>query len=1331
MLRSKTLLALLLVMVGFHSAAQEWRNSYNEALKAYDGGNFETALAAGAKSLDLYIKEDGQTSENYTSILRLLQNICYVDGQLEKGLEYSHKELSIRESKKDLEYADALVQASMFQQGLEKYDDADRSLREALVIFQQFLNVNDPTTIDCYLALGSNLYLKGDATEASKIFNAELPKANKDNSTVIQAAYYAGLIAFDNRDFNAAIQYFLRVRRFYESQQQTTSADYASLLANLANSYSQAAQYANAETEFASSQKLYETLNLRDKEYLQLLNSRALNLQKMGNAGKAQEILALTSTSEGDVNAVATALNNRAALSQAAGDFKAAEVSYREALSKLDKTNSQHVLRYAETLQNLAVLLSEEGNTVESVNLLRESITLLTAANELENTIGQNAKVKLANILLRSGEKEKAKGLYKDVLATAAKQSKLNSPEAVMALNGLGALYQREGKLQPADSIFQDLISRYSTGTIAKDFTYPVVLNNYATLNQAKGAFLESHYLFRQAANFILKQRGFMNVSYATALENLAFVNLQMGQLQEAKPQIDSILTIYEKLVGKESLDYASVLISLGRFHQASGDYPSAEPCFRSAYQTIKNLKGAQQAEELTEAISALAIFYQTMGNYEEAEPLFRQALEVTAQSSGKNSADYSTVLQNLATLYQMQGKLQLATPMLEQALAIDEKVYGLNHPQYAIALKNLGAVYQKLGKLDNAQILLERALKISENVFGKNHPSYALTVSNLAALYQDRGNFVEAGKAWEQSVALRKALLGEQHPDYARSLYGLATNYFAQAKFKEANSHYKTVVTHFLKQIRENFPSLSEQEKGAFYSKIKPVFESYQDFCIQYYKANPTDPEAGALLSQLYNVQLATKALLLNSSNKVRQSILSSRDEALIKTFKSWLDTKEQIVRFYSLSIEERKLEEDVSVLQQRANHLEKELSLKSSLFKQMTEQEITSADIAKALRDGEAATEIIRIKRKFQTDSIYYVGLVLKPGSGQPSLIIWPNGNALENRLFKFHRNSIKHHFVDTMSYTHYWKPLADALPGTHNLFLSCDGIFNKINFNTLLNRANKRWVLDDYTLSLVSNTKDILGRRDHHSTQGDVNLYGNVDFHLTGVSSATGSHSVTRNFGFGDNIPMLPATEKEVDQIQQLMQSGNHKATTFKMQDANEINIKKTLNPAILHIATHGFFLNDIDVDANATEAEEKFFNNPLLRSGILLAGAGAKKTDGSLASDEDGILTAYEAMNLYLDETDLVVLSACETGLGEVRNGEGVYGLQRSFMVAGSKAVMMSLWQVDDIATQELMVEFYRHWMEGQPKLEAFKKAQLHIKDKYKSPYYWGAFVLVGI
>lgn len=204
--------------------------------------------------------------------------------------------------------------------------------------------------------------------------------------------------------------------------------------------------------------------------------------------------------------------------------------------------------------------------------------------------------------------------------------------------------------------------------------------------------------------------------------------------------------------------------------------------------------------------------------------------------------------------------------------------------------------------------------------------------------------------------------------------------------------------------------------------------------------------------------------------------------------------------------------------------------------------------------------------------------------------------------------------------------------------------------------------------------------------------------------------------------------------MDAIGKILKASAYKVNVLSQKTATEANLKMVKSPSILHIATHGYFLEDIETEGSAFGINlENANNNPLLRSGLMLAGA-AKTVDGTatpdLQNNDNGILTAYEAMNLDLSGTNLIVLSACETGLGDVKAGEGVYGLQRAFLVAGAEALIMSLWKVDDAATQQLMTSFYNNWIKLGNKQKAFKQAQLQLMTKYKEPYYWGAFVMVG-
>jgi CHAT domain-containing protein len=321
---------------------------------------------------------------------------------------------------------------------------------------------------------------------------------------------------------------------------------------------------------------------------------------------------------------------------------------------------------------------------------------------------------------------------------------------------------------------------------------------------------------------------------------------------------------------------------------------------------------------------------------------------------------------------------------------------------------------------------------------------------------------------------------------------------------------------------------------------------------------------------------------------------------------------------------------------------------------------------------------------------------------------------GNQFESKALKQARNSARYHVKDKLSYTTFWAPLQNKIPDGSTVYLSSEGAFSQFNLEMLTDKSDK-YILDKIELVQVTNTKELLrygyNAEKQKGSEGssEIVLGGNPDFYL--------NDSIHYEIRIND----LPGAAKEVEDLSNLLISNNTKVTKVMGGELTEDWVKELKNPKVFHIATHGFYS-----DVKNSEDE----SSALLNSGLLLSGAGEILSTESHVNSQDGILTAYEAMNLKLDHTDLVVLSACETGLGEVKAGEGVYGLQRSFLIAGSKAIIISLYKVSDEVTQKLMLEFYANWSKSGDIRKSFIIAKQKIKNEYPDiPIYWGAFVLI--
>ena len=794
------------------------------------------------------------------------------------------------------------------------------------------------------------------------------------------------------------------------------------------------------------------------------------------------------------------------------------------------------------------------------------------------------------------------------------------------------------------------------------------------------------------------------NLMYPRVIADMGMLYNGMGRYDLAMEFTMKALESRKKLRGENSVDYAASLNNLAVLHRNMGDFNEAEKGLTETLEINISISG-RESMPYAITLNNRGVLYQNLGRYAEAEKDIKKCLEVAAKNINTKSARYARFQTNLGLLYQQERKYDDAEKIFQSAInAVSRNPLKSkkSNPDYAHLLEIKASLYIEIAKYDEAEELLKEALSIYERKFGTSFSGYGLTKARLGVLYRMQGKFAEAENSLKRAEYILENSYGNSHPNYVEVITELALLNWQQGNVDKADELFKKSIDQSLKFVGEYFAPMSDVEKAAYWKTLRPRFEKYFAFTAD------VGEENSDVLKTAINYRLATKAMLLSSTTKVKSNILSSGDKELIKNYNAWLDNKHQLALYYSMSKEDLAIQKvNLDSISRVTNSLEKELSQKSGIFNEAYESKIpVLKDVQAVLGEGEAAVEIVRANYTFGDKSIKYIAFVLT--SSTLKMVVLSNGDQLETRYFKYYKNAIKLKRDDTYSYDQFWKPIAAELDGIDNIYLSSDGVYNQLSVNSL-KKPIGGYVLDDLQILNVSSLRSL------------------VEKHKSGTTSKTAFLLGNPTYGSSEIDP-LPGTGREITSLSSILKSGGFKNTIFQTTNATEHSIKDVKSPKVMHIATHGFFVEDINANNNKVFSVplNNVNENVLLRSGLMLANAGTLDE----ATGNNGILTAYEAMNLDLTNTDLVVLSACETGLGDIMAGEGVYGLQRSFEVAGAKAVIMSLWKVDDAATQLLMTSFYKNWMVSKNKLSAFRKAQKTLKTKYPEPYYWGAFVIQG-
>ena len=1013
---------------------------------------------------------------------------------------------------------------------------------------------------------------------------------------------------------------------------------------------------------------------------------------------------------------------------------------YEKAIVELKK-DSMGTASYTSHCHRLAILYFGMGKYDKTGPLLEEVRQLRIKLVGKRHIDYARSTGNLGQYFSTIGQYEKAEPLLIECRDSTAKILGKENGEYANVTNNLGLFYKNRGEFDKAEPLYLEAMAVREKVFGKEHAEYANSVSNFGTLYQAMGLLERADTLYRQALKIREKTIGKENPSYAASLNNMAILNRMMGRFDEAEALYKESMEIRERTLGKDHPDYAASLNNLAVLYWATGQYEKVEPLHLECIKIREKIFG-KNSFEYTQSGNNLATFYKDMGQYEKAEKMYNEMMQIEAKVLGKEHPEYAICVNNLAILYMRLKQYAKAEPLYIEAKQIREKVLGKEHPDYANSCDNLGVLYAEMNQPEKAGKLFEEAKMLNEKIFGKSNPEYAGSSSNLARYYLDQGQFALAEQLFLEAQLIFENSLGKTSQDYINNTTDLAMLYWGLNNYKKANEYFAKAVKARDNNLKYIFRFASEKEKANYLKDFTDLDQKVASFALATNSLNKQ--------GFLYNLSMSNRNAILSSSQQLRQTIINSGNITLLEKYDEWIHTREQLVFWLSKPVEER-LKRD-SILEAKSNTLEQELTRSSADFKRQ-QQEINWKTVQQSLKPGEVSIEFMPFQYhngKKWVDSIYYTAFILKDKE-EPELVYLFEERELDSVLASKglpYNTSIDKLYTSPALYNIIWKPLEIKLTEASRIFYAAAGKLHLLNF-AAISMAGSKTISDKYKLIQLNTTASVINKSDETINSSDnILLYGGIIYSADSTSLIEASkkysfdgglatRSMPLAFGGADEIPLLPGTELEVDAIAQEAKRVGYSAKTIKGLDANEESVKAAngkQSSAVFHFATHGFFNpNPVHLSRKESLSGGKAFmlsSDPLMRSGLMLAGANNVWAGKPIKGIQDGILTGYEISNLYLPNTKLVVLSACETGLGQIEGSEGVYGLQRAFKIAGTQNLVMSLWRIPDNTTAEFMQIFYKNLFAKKSIIQAFDEAQSAMKNKYRAqPHKWAGIILI--
>lgn len=1004
-------------------------------------------------------------------------------------------------------------------------------------------------------------------------------------------------------------------------------------------------------------------------------------------------------------------------------------------------------LQFADALNKLVVSHFYLGNYNKANYLIAKELSVRESLKEVKD-LNYLFALENASILCRMS------GNYDKALVFITKAEKLAS------------------KILPRNSLeYANILCSYAG--VYSDMGCAV--NDIILLKKAKTYFVHANEIYSS-----LGEKG--SIQHLVNKSNYAAYNNNIGNFPLAESTFKEVISLCDSKFGKTHPMYVSALNNLGVYFYQRANYKQAEFYFHEAVEISKNNQ-AENSIQNAIYINNLGAFYNDIGNYDLAAKLCIDAQEKLVKNSMYQHSNYAISLNNIATAYTTKAyfaslenknlkQIMESGQMLMKADTIFEENIQLPNPDGYIIRMNAAPWYMMTNDA-------EKSLEITRDLGFQSHAGNVNSLINKIALSNSivlLGNqdahsdlnpimiamAIKTGDNLKNDSALInntmdqdlstlllmrlvlgdgskfKRKLGPFNPTYAMLLKGFSPLYWSIGDYEmeqRLTLEYINILNH---NTLQDFSFLSENEKDMYFQMRLPDMYYFMDYCLRRKRSNPE------ITTYAYNQVLQNKGLMLKSSTAMRLAILNSQDSNLLKKYDQWISMQKELSMLYSTPVEMRT--KDLKTLENKANLLEKSLVESSQLFGDFRKSlQISWKDVQKTLKPNEAAIEFTdyRIQKQNGIDKVIYCALIIKANSRYPEMIkvfeekdlITIIGKSGENNLNYINTIYGTSSFQNEKLYNLIWKPLEKSLVAVEKIYLSPSGLLNKVSFAAISNGKNV-FLCDKYQIQLKGSTGSTLNPTSFSSgNKLSALVFGGIKYSNDSTSSQVWNY--------------LKGTKEEGDAVKNILEKKQINVQYLTDFKATETFLKKNAqNFNVLHVATHGFTFPDpnevrkidssqqVEFGTIAFRGSSRGFGvnsfvnnlNPLMRSGLVLAGANDVWNNSEKMEGDDGVLTAQEVTQIDMRKNDLVVMSACETGLGEIKGSEGVYGLQRAFKMAGVKYIIMSLWQVPDKETVEFMETFYTKLLEQNDIKLAFSETQKLMRAKY-DPYYWAAFVLM--